>query len=126
MMMQWQAQAQQYRVVNGLRMRYYQLLAMQRLIAIRTDLVKLAGDAVTTTEELINVGQANRADLLQARIEARQERVGLENARTLHAAAWQQLAAFVGQPCLPVGRLRGDLEAAGAVPDFDSALAHLL
>src|SRR5260370_6696205 len=99
---------------------------MQRLLDVRADLVKAAEDAVTTTEELINVGQANKADLLQAKIEARQERVGLENTRTLYTAAWQQFAAFVGQPCLPAGRLQGDLEAARAVPHFEAALAHLL
>jgi cobalt-zinc-cadmium efflux system outer membrane protein len=121
-----QALAQQYRVVNGVRARYYQLLAMQRLLDVRAELLKVAEGAVTTTEELVNVGAANRPDLLQARIEARQERVALANARTLYQAAWQQLAAFVGEPCLPAGRLAGELDGAGAAPDFDTALAHLL
>jgi cobalt-zinc-cadmium efflux system outer membrane protein len=124
--MEAQALGQQYRVVNGVRVRFYQLLAMQRLLDVRADLVKVADDAVTTIEELINVGQANKADLLQAKIEARQERVGLTNARVLYAAAWQQLAAFVGQPCLPLARLEGDLEVSTAVPDFEATLAHLL
>jgi cobalt-zinc-cadmium efflux system outer membrane protein len=123
--MDWQATAQQYRVVNGVRVRFYQLLAMQRLLDVRAELLKVAEDAVTTTEELLNVGAANRPDLLQARIEARQERVALENARALYLAGWQQLAAFVGDPCLPVGRLEGDLEAVTPL-DWDTALAHLL
>ena len=121
-----QALAQQYRVVNGVRMRYYQLLAMQRLLDVRAELLKVAEGAVTTTEELVNIGAANRPDFLQARIEARQERVALENARALSQAAWQQLAAFVGEPCLPSGRLAGELEGPGAAPGFDAALAHLL
>jgi cobalt-zinc-cadmium efflux system outer membrane protein len=121
-----QAQAQQFRVLNGVCVRFYQLLAMQRLLDVRAELLKVAEDAVTTTEELANVGAANRADLLQARIEARQERVGLENARALYAAAWQQLNAFLGNPGLPADRLRGDLESGCAVPDFDATLAHLL
>jgi cobalt-zinc-cadmium efflux system outer membrane protein len=120
------ALAQQYRVVNGIRARYYELLAMQRLLDVRAELLKVAENAVTTTEELVNVGAANRPDLLQARIEARQERVALENARTLSRAAWEQLAAFVGEPRLAPVPLAGDLEAAGAAPDFDTALAHLL
>ena len=120
------ALAQQYRVVNGVRVRYYQLLAMQRLLEVRADLLKVADNAVTTTEELVNIGAANRPDLLAARIEARQERVGLENARTLSRAAWQQLTAFVGEPDLPAGRLQGELDAPGAALDFDTALAHLL
>jgi cobalt-zinc-cadmium efflux system outer membrane protein len=124
--MEAQALAQQYRVLNGVRARFYQLLAMQRLLDVRGDLLKVAEDAATTTAELVNVGAANKADLLQARIEARQERVALENARALYLAAWQQLAAFVGNPCLPVGRLQGDLEDAAPVPDYDRTLTHLL
>jgi cobalt-zinc-cadmium efflux system outer membrane protein len=121
-----QAQAQQYRVVNGVRVRFYQLLAMQRLLDVRAELLKVAEDAVTTTEQLVNVGAANKADLLQAEIEAQQEKVALENARALFRAAWEQLAAFVGQPCLPLARLQGDLEAITPLPDACATLAHLL
>ena len=121
-----QAEAQQYRVLNGVRMRYYQLLAMQRLLDVRAELLKVARDAVTTTEELVNVGAANKADLLQADIEAQQEKVALENARALYQAAWEQLAAFVGEPGLPLARLQGDVEAFAPLPDACTTLAHLL
>ena len=40
------ALAQQYRVVNSVRVRYYQVLAMQRLLDVRADLLKVAEDAV--------------------------------------------------------------------------------
>jgi cobalt-zinc-cadmium efflux system outer membrane protein len=120
------ALAQQYRVVNSVRSRFYQLLAMQRLLDVRADLLKVADDAVQTTEQLLNVGAANKPDLLQARIEARQERVALENARTQYDAAWQQLIALVGVPELAISRLDGDLEGVAALPDFDATLAHLL
>jgi cobalt-zinc-cadmium efflux system outer membrane protein len=123
---EFQAQAQQYRVVNSVRLRFYQLLAMQRLLDVRADLLKVAQDAVTTTQELVNVGAANKADLLQAEIEAQQEQVALENARALLQAAWEQLAALVGDPCLPRGRLHGDLEVIGRLPDMCATLAHLL
>jgi cobalt-zinc-cadmium efflux system outer membrane protein len=125
-LMEAQALAQQYRVLNGVRVRFYQLLAMQRLLDVRAELVKVAEDAVTTTDQLVNIGAANRADFLQARIEARQERVTLENTRALYQAAWQQLAAFVGNPCMSEGRLQGDLEAGAAVLDWCATLDHLL
>jgi cobalt-zinc-cadmium efflux system outer membrane protein len=120
------ALARQCRVVNGVRVRYYELLAMRRLLDVRAELLKVAENAVTTTEELVNVGAANKPDLLQARIEARRERVALENARTFYDAAWRQLAAFVGEPDLSPVPLRGELDRAGAAPDFDTALSHLL
>ena len=121
-----QALAQQYRVLNSVRIRFYQLLALQRLLDVRSVLLKVADEAVQTTEELLNVGAANEPDLLQARIEARQERVALENAHTQFEAAWRQLAALVGAPELAESRLEGDLEALVRMPDFDATLAHLL
>jgi cobalt-zinc-cadmium efflux system outer membrane protein len=124
--MEAQALAQRYRVLNGVRVRFYRLLAMQRLLEVRANLLKVADDAVSTTQELFNVGAANKPDVLQARIEARQERVALTNAKALYDAAWKQLAALAGQPCLPVGRLQGDLEAPPAAPDYDASLTHLL
>jgi cobalt-zinc-cadmium efflux system outer membrane protein len=124
--MEAQALAQQYKVVNSVRVSFYRLLAMQRLLDVRANLIKVAEDAVQTTEELVNVGAANRPDLLEARIEARQERVALEKARSQYEAAWQELAALVGEPSLPLGRLAGDLEALVAVPDVKTTLAHLL
>jgi cobalt-zinc-cadmium efflux system outer membrane protein len=120
------ALAQQYRVLNSVRIHFYQLLALQRLLDVRGELLKVAEDAVRTTEELMNVGAANNPDFLQARIEARQERVALENARTRYEAAWRQLAALVGAPELAVSRLEGDLEAVVPMPEFDVARSHLL
>ena len=123
---QWQAVAQQYRVVNGVRIRFYQLLAMQRLLDVQAELLKVAQNAATTTEDLKNVGAANEPDLLGAQIEEQQETVSLRNARARYDAACRQLAAFVGNPGLVVGRLQGDLEDAPAVPDADAALTHIL
>jgi cobalt-zinc-cadmium efflux system outer membrane protein len=120
------ALAQQYRVLNSVRIRFYQLLALQQLLDVRGNLLQVAEDAVQTTEDLVNVGAANNPDLLQARIEARQERVALENARTQYEAAWRQLAAIVGAPELALSRLEGDLEAVVPMPEFDATLAHLL
>ena len=124
--MEAQALAQQYRVLNAVRMRYFELLARQRLLDVRVALLAIAEDAVKTSEELANVGQANRADLLQARIEARQERVGLENSRALYAAAWKELAALVGCPDLAPTGLAGSLDNQFFPIDLDAALSHLL
>jgi outer membrane protein, heavy metal efflux system len=121
-----QALAQAYRVRNGVRIRFYRLLAMQRLLDVRADLLKVAEDAASTSEELFNVGAANKPDVLQARIEARQERVALANARARYDVLWKEVAAFVGQPSLPLGHAQGDLEAPGAAPDYETALTHLL
>ncbi len=122
----YQAEAQQYRVLNSVRLRAYQLAAMQRLLKVRAELLTLAHDAYTTTDELVNVGASNNGDLLQARIEARQEEVALANATALYHAAWQQLTALIGEPSLPVTPLQDDLDIHPAVPDGETTLRHLL
>lgn len=123
---EWQALAQQYRVLNGVRMQFYAVLLRERLRDVRADLMKIADDGVRTTEELVNVGQANRPDLLQARIEARRQRVALESARYRLEASWRELAAIIGNRQLTVTPLDGDLEAASPPLDWDATLAHLL
>ncbi|HET6573372.1 MAG TPA: TolC family protein, partial [Fimbriiglobus sp.] len=121
-----QALAQQYRVVNGVRVRFWDALTAQSLVAVRRDLLRIAEDAAQTTEQLVNVGQANRPDLLQARIESRRARVELQNAEQRYRGDWAQLIAVVGRPGLPLTLLAGQLDRDGPSPDWDRTLADLL
>ena len=123
----WQATAQQLRVLNGVRIRCFEILAAQRLITSHSDLVRLNEDAVRTTEELVNVGQANEPDLLQARVESQRARVALRNAENRHRGSWQQLLALVRAPELrPIPLDVGPLEAEAAPVDFEATLEGLL
>ena len=86
-----QAMAQQLRVVNGLHIAFYEVLTAQRLIENHGELVKNAEDAVKTTEEMVNVGQANEPDFLQAQVEANRERVALVAAQQRYRRSWDRL-----------------------------------
>jgi cobalt-zinc-cadmium efflux system outer membrane protein len=104
---------------------FYQVLAAQRLVEVRQNLVKLAGDTIQTSQQLANVGQADRPDILQAEVERQQAAVTLRVARQALQAFWRVLAAVVGKPDLPLTYLEGDLEA---IPDlnYDEWLATTL
>ncbi len=121
-----QAMAQQLRVVNGLHIAFYEVLAAQRLIEIHGELVKNAEDGVKTTEELVNVGQANEPDLLQAQVEANRERVALVAAQQSYRRSWEDLVTQVGAPELPLTPLTGQLEPDGPALDWESELCRLL
>lgn len=123
---EWQALAQQYRVLNGVRIQFYRVLAMQRLLEVQESLVKIAEETLRTTEELFNIGQANRPDVLQARIQVRQQGVALVTAQKRYRAAWQELAALVGRPDLALTKLEGSLDPTGNVIDWHTALCNLL
>jgi outer membrane protein, heavy metal efflux system len=108
--------AQRYRVLNTVRSLYYEVLAAQRLVQVRRQLLSLADDAVQTSYQLGNVGQADRPDVLQAEVEAEQAGLALASAKQNYQSLWQILAATVGNPDLPLSRLDGNLED---VPQLD-------
>src|SRR6266852_518271 len=56
-----EAEEQRLRVINGVRMFYYQALAAQEMVDLRRKLSKLAEDAVQTSHQLGNVGETGDA-----------------------------------------------------------------
>jgi cobalt-zinc-cadmium efflux system outer membrane protein len=120
------ASAQEMRVRNGVRLLYYRALAAAELVAIQEALAEVTRDGVLTARELENLGQADRADLLAAQIEARQAELELAAARAERERTWRQLGAMIGDPGLQPQPL--DLSVDGELPriDFDQALEALL
>jgi Cu/Ag efflux protein CusF len=57
-------QLQRLRILNNVRTVFYEVLAAQRLVEVRQNLIKLAGDTIQTSLQLANVGQADRPDIL--------------------------------------------------------------
>lgn len=108
--------SQRYRVLTDVRTLYYQALAAQRLVSVRQQLLDLAKDAVETSHQLGNVGQADRPDVLQAEVEGDQAGLDLESAQQDQQAVWRTLAAVAGSPELPISPLEGNLEE---IPQLD-------
>ena len=121
-----QAHAQRLRVVNGLHVAFYEVLAAQQMLAIKRRALQNAEDARKTTQELLNVGQGNEPDLLQAEIEANRARVAVKRSEAGYRRAWDVLATAVGVPDLPVRPLAGTLEPADTPLRREEALAALL
>lgn len=120
------ASAQQQRVLNGVRIGFYEVLAAQSMIEIHRTLTQNAEDAEKTTEQMVNVGQANDSDYLQAQVEARRTRVELRVAERRYRNLWQHLAALAGIPEMESVPLSGNLENGRSRLDHDSLLADLL
>ena len=109
-------EAQRLRILNNVRMIFYQVLAAQRLVEVRQNLAKLAADATQTSHQLANVGQADRPDVLQAEVEQQQMNVSLRIAQQNLRSSWRTLGAVVGKRDLAQARLDGDLES---IPDLN-------
>ena len=105
-----EAEEQKVRVVTNVRMSYIQALAAQRTLELRQNLSKLADDAVETSHQLANVGQADAPDMLESEVEAQQAQLAVTMAEQNQQRVWKALAAVVGNPRLPLIKLEGKLE----------------
>jgi cobalt-zinc-cadmium efflux system outer membrane protein len=120
------ALGQQYRVLNGVRMHYYELLALQRMIDLHRDLLANAEELLHTHKEMFNNGQANRADVLLVEVQVNDARIALLTLENRYPALWQHLTAILASPELPPTPLAGQLEPHGPPLDWDSNLNRLL
>ncbi len=112
-----EADEQRLRVENGVRIAFYQSLAMQAMVESRGRLRDIAKDAAETTRQLFNVGQADQPDVLEADVEADQDELAVVTEEQEQRRAWSVLAAVVGKPDLPLAHLQGDLEK---LPDVNT------
>ena len=123
---QWQSQAQQARVLNDVRIRFYEALGAQQAVLSALDLEKIAVEGVKTAEQLLAAKVGTRPDVLQAEIQLSVVRASLRDARLRHESAWRQLAAVVGIPGMPSGLLSGNLEDDMPSLEWDALVNKLL
>src|ERR1700676_410039 len=105
-----EAEEQKVRVVTNVRMSCIQALAAQQTLELRQNLSKLADDAVETSHQLANVGQADAPDVLEWEVEAQQAQLAVTMAEQNQQRVWKALATVVGNPRLPLMKLEGKLE----------------
>ncbi|MCU1242461.1 MAG: hypothetical protein JWO71_3187 [Candidatus Acidoferrum typicum] len=105
-----EADEQKLRVVTNVRMAYIQALAAQQTVELRQNLSKLADNAVETSHQLANVGQADAPDVLASEVEAEQAELSVTMAQQNQQRVWKAMAAVVGNPRLPLMKLEGKLE----------------
>jgi cobalt-zinc-cadmium efflux system outer membrane protein len=86
------------------------------MVDTRQNLVKLADDAVETSRQAGNVGQADLPDILQAEVEQQQASLSLRLAQRDLQSLWRVLAVVVGKTEFAVTKVEGDLEA---VPELN-------
>ena len=116
-----EAEEQRLRVLNGVRLAFYRVLAAQEMLETEKDLARIAADALKISRQLQNIGQADETEVLQAEIEQQQLEMAVEMRENELQQAWRALTAVVGTPELSLGIVEGDLAAVPAL-DEDSIL----
>lgn len=122
----WGVAEQRLRVLNGVRLRYLQLLGLQQLLGLRGELLRLADEAVRATREKVQSGHASEPDLLMAENQANRAALDLDVLRERYREGWRELAAYLGTPHLPPTALIGDLTRDGPELEWESTLSRLL
>jgi cobalt-zinc-cadmium efflux system outer membrane protein len=110
-----EADEQKMRVLTNVKMSYIEALAAQQTLELRQNLSKLAQDAVETSHQLANVGQADAPDVLESEVESEQAVLAVAMAEQNQQRVWKELAAVVGNPRLPMAKLAGRLEDTASV-----------
>jgi cobalt-zinc-cadmium efflux system outer membrane protein len=122
----WQLDAQQARVVNDVRIRFFEALGAQHAVQAAMDLEEIAVEGVKIAEKLLAAKVGTRPDVLQAEIQLSVVRASLRDARLRHDSAWRQLLAVAGVKDIPPSLLAGDLEGDMPALEWDSLAQQLV
>jgi len=106
---QLQLDAQQMRVINDVRLRYYDVLGAQEQLKLVKEIAQLSQQTLDAAERLYKAGQVAKAQNATVR-------ASLTNAHTDFETAWQKLAVIVGCSELPVSQL---MQPEEDLPEFD-------
>lgn len=117
---------QRLRVLNSVRSLYYEAVVAARRVHVRERLAQLTEEAVRVSGQLYNTGAADRPDVLESEIEARETRLALDAARNQQYHTWLSLATMIGQPDLKLHSLASEADAAPPELDRDAAVVALL
>ena len=105
-----EAEEQKMRVQSAVKMAFLRVLAAQELLDARRDMAAIAQDSTETQRRLMNTGQADETEVLEAEVEAQRMRIGARMQENTLREEWRSLAAVIGQPGLPLATVAGDLE----------------
>ncbi len=105
-----EAEEQKMRVQSAVKMAFLRVLAAQELLDARRDIAAIAQDAAETQRRLMNTGQADETEVLEAAVEAQRMRMAARMQENTLREEWRSLAAVIGQPDLPLTTVAGDLE----------------
>ncbi|PYU08370.1 MAG: TolC family protein [Acidobacteria bacterium] len=112
-----EAEEQKIRVESAVRIAFYRVLAAQEMLEAKRDLARIAEDNTETERRLMNTGQADESEVLQAEVEARRMQVGARMQESALRQEWRALAAIVGKPEMPLQTVEGNLET--ELPQFN-------
>src|SRR5947209_61016 len=105
-----EGEEQKMRVQSAVKMAFLRVLAAQELLYARRDMSMIAQDAAETQRRLLNTGQADETEVLEAEVESQRMRMTARMQENTLREECRSLSAVIGQPNLPLATVDGDLE----------------
>lgn len=121
-----EADEQQLRVMNAVRLVYIETLASQELLELHRAFVEIALQTLATAQRLRNIGADDGSEVLQSEIALQQAQLALKRQENQHRRLWRALAAVVGDPSLGMATLEGRIDEGLPSVHTDDLLQALL
>lgn len=118
--------AQRGRVLNDVRIQFYEVLVAQRGIELAGELMRIAEQGRHAANKLLEAKEVSRVDVLQADVEFEIAQIQQVNARNRQLSAWRRLAAVVGVPRMNPVVVRGNLDRLLPQVAWEDAMMRLI
>jgi outer membrane protein, heavy metal efflux system len=105
-----EAEEQRTRVESAVKIAFVRVLAAQERLDAQRDLSRIAENVAETQKELMNTGQADESEVLEAEIDAERMRMAARMQENTLREEWRSLTSEIGQPELPLQTVAGNLE----------------
>lgn len=121
-----QSVAMESRVINDVRLRFYDALVAGRQMDLAVELMTISDEAVESSRTLFKAGQVGEHILLQAELERDNVRIFHDSASNQQFEARRRLCAAVGLDDLDVNMLVGNLDRESPAWSWHEMLAALM
>lgn len=118
--------AQQLRVLNDVRLRFYDSLVAQQQVELTGELVSIGEQLADFSQRLLAAQQLSKNDVLQAEIEVQESEILSDNAKHQQTEAWRRLAAVIGASELEPQPLAGQLDREFPSYDWNESYARVV
>jgi cobalt-zinc-cadmium efflux system outer membrane protein len=116
----WEVEAQRYRVLTDIRLRFYEALAAQRRVELADDFHRVTEEGVRVAIKRKEALEGSQPEVLQAEIQLNEVDLLRQRAQIAFDAAWKELAATAGVPDLRAAKLVGSLDPNAMARDWDA------
>ncbi|SFH59396.1 TolC family protein [Planctomicrobium piriforme] len=121
----WEVEAQRYRVLTDIRIRFYQALAAQQRGELAKEFQQVAGEGVRIAEIRRQALEGSVPEVLQAEIQLNEVDLIRQRAEITYLATWSELIAVAGMPGMAEQRLIGNLRVDAPPRDWNAAFYEI-